>query len=448
MVHPDCWTRAKKMKLSKLITEALQKHSKVLVFTHNEEEVKKLFLDEPGRWTIIGNENLWNRKGFDNEKVTTGQASEGFKVGLSWERNGDNPGFIGTGNSQTQIIVSKQLSFHPSARGQYYIIKDWTPLPQIKIETHYPPLLAIQKEKTPLLIFCESKQHYYDLHDQFVMQEIDHSIQTSGEFKSIHLIYEPRYIEKYPKVLIYGYKPLSALFPFHASDLLILVRPQDVHAPVKSDSFHTLLRCFAEAPESALSSDYIGLKTFMHPRTIEKMLLFLQRVGCVHKSYQDRSKIVIHKTKTIPNDIEFNLIPEGSFKINELVNYCRIPRASVFNMLKKYEGNGIVFSYSQSRLQTIWTFRKALTLESFQETWANLQQEEFLLKEWENIGEIAINRYLEEQIQTYCVASKRQAMIQGIDQQWNVIDPCGKLIPDPSDSTSEAQGDNAKPALE
>lgn len=455
------------MGMIETLSEALKTHDDILVFTQNDDLIRKFFLDGPGRWNILINEKWHKKEAFQHEKIYQGKTKEGYKIGAQWTADKRNPGIIAKSNSSTGRILFCKNAFW-DVQSFSFIVKDRFSFPKIKTTAHLPPIMAIQKEKPPIAIVCESAQQYHNLHDQLVMQEIDHSLDTSGEFKPIHLMLYPRYIEGYDKAIIYGFKPVSAILPFHNFEQLIWVRQDDVRITVNWEKLQMLLRCFAEAPDSALSTDYFAMKTLLHPSTIDRNLLFLLRCGVVSRVLHNDAHVILHKNRAIPNDLDFAMIPEGEYSVQKLLTHMKIPREDLFPLLKRYEGQGLIFSYSPKRIASLWKFERELSREKFHESLEALQGEDLFLSDLIQIGEIELDRYLERTIQRHCLANNKTAVIlqeeaedcfvKGSSQSLadstqvpaahNPAGRGGDSRSDPRDSSAKADSDDSKTPLE
>lgn len=359
--------------LPSLITKALDEHEKIIVFTQEWAQIRKSILND----------------------------------------------------KRTEFSTNPFSHF----KNESFVIKTWFKFPRISITDHYPPIIAIQKEGKQIVIKTDGSYQYNALHDQFTMQGIIHSLESSGDFGDIHLVKTFRILpDKYRTVIVYGKSTLEELIPFSGMDKIILVREEDLLRKVKFPIVSGLLKCFTETPDSAIGLEYLNFKTFLHPKTLESNLLFLEHSGCISKVRADEQKVIIHKKGTIPDDLEFHAIPEGEYKISTLVTHLRIQREDLFPLLKKYENNGLIFSYSPGNNVRLWKYNDELTYDLFRKTIDRMQEEAILLDEIINVGELAINRFLDQKIEQYCLREKAQAILLGEDGGLTEINPRSKSM--------------------
>lgn len=399
--------------LAKRVTKVLKKHGKVLVFTQDEDEIRRFLIEEPGRWNVEINEIYWDKSVFRNQLSCEGNLCEGYKFAI-----GDNllcldGGKVGL-DKNSDVIFSKN-PFRKITE-KTFIIKDLISFPRIRREDHLPPILAIRKEGTPIVFKCDGIASYHALHDQFTMQGIDHSVFTSGEVKPIHLTWKCLYGTKADKVVVYGLTPIHELAAFNDCRELIIVRPTEVVSAAQPGQIKAISRCFADTPTMALTADYIAFKTFLHPSSVKKALFFMHRAGSVVRVRKEESRIIIHKTGPMPKEIEYHSIPEGTYSISALVKHLRIQREGLFDLLKKYEGKGLVFSYAPTKAQTLWLWKKAVEDNQYETTLSEIQQEETLLTAMESGDDMILNVMLEDRIQKHCLGSGTEAEFVMFDQ--------------------------------
>lgn len=407
--------------LTKLITEALQKHDKVLVLTQDHKLVKDFLLDEPGRWNVTIDPRWWDKEEFRDEKITEGKTKEGYKVGIDYE--GEDGCISERGG---RFIFS--CRYKNSSEKNIPIFKNHFTFPEIKKETNYSPILAIQKEEGPLCLIPESIHQYHLLHDQLTLQGITHSLDSSGDNKSVHLMKFPRYIKGYKTAVVYGLRPMQELMCLHPFETVVIVQPEDVTAYYRLDVINTLAKCFNETPDCALSADYLNFKTFINPKTIERNLMIMEMAGCVTRVRTDSESIIIEKRGQAPDAIEYHAIPEGTWRISKLLNHLRLPREELLPLLKRYESNGLIFSYTNAPALKLWRWRADPIVNRLKQVIDFFHEDQILLNDLVKFGESALNRWIEKKIEDHCLSFHSQAVVISIDGRQTLINPAGAAL--------------------
>jgi len=422
------------------ITTILSTNDRVIVFTQDTSLIKRFLLEEPGRWNVKLNPQFWSEEKFSDKRIFRGHVKQGYKVGIS---TGDDLQFqgseIGLDVKGSRITFTKN-PFFPIETENVFILKDHFSFPVLRRIDHLPPVLAAQKEGTPLIICPDGSYNYYLLHDQLTMQEISHTLETSGDKGRLHLMRVPSYVEGYEKAVVYGSVPLDYLMCYHNLDLIVLVRNESI-ATVKLELIGALMDCFSEIPDSALSVEYLSIKTSAHPRSVLRALMFMEYSGCAKKVRADNRVVSIHKKGSIPDDLEFHSIPEGEHRVSALIRNLRIPREDLFTLLKKYEKKGLIFSYVPGPSLNLWGLKDEMTEEIYAQTVDTIMREEEFITNVENMGEFFLNNFLEERIQNHCLGNNVNAKIYSEDNSISLSPHSKKLKP--SDSSSQSNSDDA-----
>lgn len=392
--------------LSQLILKAIDTYNHVTVFTQSLSSIEHFLFQEPGKWNVHLNEKWWPK--LHHKSLFEGKVIDGYKVGVV-PLEESTIGIDCKGEKNRILFTKNPLIELPE---KTFIIKDHFSFPKLDKKAHLPPILAMQKIAKNIILCPDGIHSYLALHDQFCMQGIDHSLETSGEMKSTHLINAIDYLDSsaHEAVVIYGFKRFQQLFKLHNFDKLVLIRPYGALVGFNYEHVEKIYRCFSELPEFGLTSEFIGFKIVMHPKTVKKVLDFLSFAGSIIRVRTDQQQITIYKRGTAPDSLEFHSIPEGTFKIASLVKHLQISRADLFPLLKKYEANGLIFSYTPSDNTKLWALKKELTSGEFQDAMRTFAKEEALIEDFIGKEDEAVNSFLEERIQTYCLNNKSEAI--------------------------------------
>jgi hypothetical protein len=389
--------------LTKTIQKKLQTNDRVVVYTNNDTHVQDFLTQCSGRWQVAVNPYFWSRGKFVNDKFTNGPVKDGFKIGFV-SKDERFPGeTIGLDTEHgCRLVFTKNPFFAPNHKS--YIIKTELSFPPTSIEPHLPPLLAIQKNTDSGIVFINRSKHDYNgLHDQLIMQDIEHSLGSSGERKGIHLVWPPKFLEG-DNIILYDMKHCQELFAYHGFKAVTVVRNIDQNVNLKFDDLHRILSVFTEVPHSAINVDFIAVKVWLHPKTILKCMAFLVEAGCLAPVRTDDGRIQVYKKGPGPkNDALFHRIPEGEMSAYSLANHLQINRTELFSLLKGYEGSGIIFSYVIQKNQKLWKYIQELTREKYAETIERIRDTNVFLESLMSQGEKFLNSYLEEKIQRLCL---------------------------------------------
>lgn len=390
--------------IPKLITEALKTHEKIIIFTQDPNVIRDFITEEPGRFTVKSSEAHWGGRLLRHPKIQRGILADGVKASVVDE----GPADIGI-DRDARIVFSKD-PFREIPKNAF-VIKDTFSFPKVRSEDHFPPILAIQREGQPIAICADGVGDFIRLHDQFVMQEIKHSLDGHQEVLAIHLMKRPSFITGIPKAVVYGFVEIEELITLNLFDEIILVRPKEIPAFIKPPFIRKILQCFTDTPTMALSEEYIGFKTLSHPGSIKKALLFLERIGAVVRARMDTQRVVIHKKGAIPDDISFHAIPEGEHSVGSLMKQLRIPRENVISLLKRYEGNGLIFSYIPVRNHTLWILGQEVADDQYDPMLHRIYEEESVIARMISEGEATLNSILNEKIERHCTTHGTDAVL-------------------------------------
>lgn len=393
------------MSLAKLILEAADRFEHVTVFTQDLLGIQTFLFKETGKWNISINEKWW--PSFEHEKMRIGKTLDGYKIGLV------NPESAEIGLNARVANEKIYFTKNPfdSIPEKTFIIKDHFSFPKLSKVSHFPPIIALQKEGRNLLLCPDGVHDYISLHDQFSMQGIEHSIETSGEIKAPHIVKSLSFMKDFSGAVVYGYRPFEELFKLNNLEKIVLVRPLDFFHVIRFEKVQKVMRCFTEMAEFGISPEYIGFKTFLHPDTVTKILQFMNYGGFVQRLRTDGEMISIYKKGTAPDSIEFHSIPEGTFKIHALIKHLQIAREDLFPLLKKYEKNGLIFSYLPTNNLKLWKMSREMMQSDFQTLIQQMSQEQSMIEDFIGNEEEKTNAFLEDRIQKHCINKKSEAIL-------------------------------------
>lgn len=406
--------------LTKKISKALDEADTVVVMTQEIDDALDFIVNGPGRWMVARNPAYWEDLPIALG-IAKGQIRSGFKAGVVDHFLGELNNVVGIG-FPGKVMFCNGVNvpiFHDTI-----VIKP-RPLvfPHFTISSHYAPLRAITEVKEDLLLRFRSQKDYNNAHDQLLMQNIDHGLHTAGDLK-YPLLYRPGVFPKGKSAILYGFMGINELMLYHEFDRVALCEDMNTHLSINMASLEKIMAVFHDAPESVLSEDYIAAKTWKRKESVAKAMKFLERACCVKPCYMDSGVIQIHKKGPGPaNDPLYHLIPEGSVAVHRLAAHLKVARVDLFEFLKKYEGEHLIFSYAVRPNDRFFRYMNDISEEAYERTMKYFYDDFEFLTSLSSEGATFLNRMIDEKIAAHATENGVRCYI-GDD----VVGPLEKFV--------------------
>jgi len=385
------------------IIELRNEHDRVVVFTQDENLVLDYLINAPGRFNVSYNEMYWQKP--EHKKICEGQLMPSFKVAVTPL---EKPCDVGLDRHASQVVFTANPFFKLLSNDA--VVKTKFKFPEVRVTKYYKKMDAVELLK-PVAILFDSNKKIIRTHDWMVLSEIKHSVNTEEE-SDVHLCLSGDKVNE-NKNVYFDFNPnAEMLFPYYKNKAIYLsdMEYKAASYPVMRD----IISVFSELPDSGVSKDFLIFRLGTHPTTISNSIDFLIMAGCVKRAYTDSESITIHKQYAASKDDIFRLIPDGTWKIKQIIKQMKIKRESLFQILKHYEGKGLNFSYVPNNDNEIFVCVKELTHDLYVKT-----------NEYMNLNSIFLNNlistptgvskqlntWLDSKIEKHCLATGTKAVL-------------------------------------
>jgi len=243
-------------------------------------------------------------------------------------------------------------------------------------------------------------------------------------------------------VIAYGFKSIYEILTFHEAKSVILVYDKDYDIPT-FERVEEIMRCFLEAPDQAITPEYISFKTMSHEQRVRRDLEFMALSGALKTGQTHVQEVTIRK-KVQDGDEMFQRIPEGTWRIDKLMAHLVVSRDNLIGLFKNYR-DSIDFTYVPSNHNLFYFAKNDMTSQRYSAAKQFFSTNLQAIKTLEIEGMKYLNREIEARLEKHCLGNG----LPGVIHQWGKIteiDPCGKLMafdaypdPRPLDQGSESQ---------
>lgn len=291
-----------------------------------------------------------------------------------------------------------------------YVIKDELRYPEIKIVPNLPEIAAIQRlPNVATIIKTDGYSHYEQLCQQLILSGIDFGNEQTGEGKLVYITNSLYYVGNYECAIIYGLYSASIISLFDKCNRVILVRPDIDMIP--KDVYDGILNAFNEIGGMVGDIDYFSFKLGLHPKRVKAFMSLLEYCGVVKRVYSDDSVIGIRKNGKNEEDVGLLEIPEGNFTIHQLSHIMKMDRRDVLILLKKFEGNGLIFNYQQRFSKSMWDLWNVISYDKFTHLCESVLMSKHLIVDMER-NPMAASEFIDKRIERHCLSNKCTSLIK------------------------------------
>lgn len=386
--------------IPKKITQLRDEYERVVVFTQDENLVLDFLVNQPGRFLVGCNETYWDKP--RHNKICDGALMPSFKVGVT---QFNKPCDVGLDRDGRDVVFTANPFFN--LRRTDAIVKTKFRFPKVKHTPEFKLMDAYELLK-PVGILFESKQKLIKVHDWMIINDAKHSL-TSEEEATVTLALHNERVSA-DKHIYFTFNPnVEMLFPHFKNKEIYLsdISFKHISYPVIKNIF----QIFNEFQDCGITKEFISFRLSAHPSTITNTLEFLILSGCVKRAMSDKEVVTIHKKYIESPDDMLRMIPEGSWQVKQLMKHLKLQRESVFQVLKKYEGKGLNFSYVPKNDDEIFVAVKDLDNDAYSKTNEYLKLNSFFMNDLIESGENHINKWLESKIEKHCLATGTKAVL-------------------------------------
>jgi hypothetical protein len=307
-------------KIVTVMNQLISQGRKLLVLTQSNDLARAFLYDNPGKWTAKINEKYWPASLQISERIG--------KIGFV---EGDEPANIGFNAMASDVIFSKRPmgTVHPS----YAIIQTHFRSPVVEISDYACHTTNVKGS----VFFPEDPEKW-----RYVLDVL-------GDTETV-IMDKIKYIRAERAVIARSNVYPIDLCGLHDVDRIMVSKNmlwEQMPTIHQCQSVMEAMRFLDDTMKgSAVDADWVSRHAIVNAFAIPKVLELLRFMKCVQEVVMDSSTVVIQKKPPFPNDIEYGSIPEGTFQMCEI---RKLLGPDALKLLKRYEGNGIVFGYNDKK---------------------------------------------------------------------------------------------------